>query len=141
MFYIGLLYRENMKKIFLSETTRPSWLIFGLWHHLVDLYQVCSNLPLGLKMGPPRGPHILHRLIKGNYGKIFLYEFTRQRALIFDILASCTQWTSTEFVQIIPLGPRPGSGHMFYIYILIKGNHSKIFLSETTKPRALIFGM
>ena len=30
---------------------------------------------------------------------------------------------------------------MFYIYILIKGNHSKIFLSEITKPRALIFEM
>ena len=29
MFYIGL-YRENMKKIFLSEATRPKVLIFGM---------------------------------------------------------------------------------------------------------------
>ena len=33
MFNIGL-YSENMKNLFLSETTR---------HHLVDFYQVCSN--------------------------------------------------------------------------------------------------
>ena len=29
MFYIGL-YRENVKKIFLSETTMPRTLIFGM---------------------------------------------------------------------------------------------------------------
>ena len=29
--------------IFLSETTRPRVLIFDMQHHLVDLYQVCSN--------------------------------------------------------------------------------------------------
>ena len=29
MFYIGL-YRENVKKIFLSETTGPKALIFGM---------------------------------------------------------------------------------------------------------------
>ena len=42
MFYIGL-YREVRGKIFLSETIRPRALIFGMKHHLVDLYQVCSN--------------------------------------------------------------------------------------------------
>ena len=31
------------EKIFLSETTRPRALIFGMKHHLVDLHQVCSN--------------------------------------------------------------------------------------------------
>ena len=33
----------------------------------------------------------------------------------------------------------PPGGHMFYIG-LIKRKHEKIFLSETTGPRALIFG-
>ena len=37
------LYRENMKNFYLSETTRPRALIFGMKHHLVDFYQVCSN--------------------------------------------------------------------------------------------------
>ena len=50
MFNIGL-HRENMKKIFLSETTRPRVLIFGINHQQVDLYmyQVCSNYVLGAK--------------------------------------------------------------------------------------------
>ena len=36
-FYIGL-YREQNEKIFLSETTRPRALVFGMKYHLVDLY-------------------------------------------------------------------------------------------------------
>ena len=31
-------------------------------------------------------------------------------------------------------------GHMFYI-VLYREKHKKIFSSETTRPRALIFGM
>ena len=31
-------------------------------------------------------------------------------------------------------------GHMFYIG-LYRGRHGKIFVSETIRPRALIFGM
>ena len=27
----------------LSETARPRALIFGMMHHVVDLYQICSN--------------------------------------------------------------------------------------------------
>ena len=42
IFYTGL-YRENDEKIFLSETTRLRVLIIGIKHHLVNLYQVCSN--------------------------------------------------------------------------------------------------
>ena len=42
MFYIGL-YREKHEKIFLSETTMPRAFIFGMKHHLVNLYQVCLN--------------------------------------------------------------------------------------------------
>ena len=44
MVYIGL-YREKHEKI-LSETTRPRALMFGMKHHLVNLYQVCSSEPL-----------------------------------------------------------------------------------------------
>ena len=46
-----LIYGKH-EKIW-SEATRPRALIFGMKHHLVDLYQVCSNIPLRLKMGPP----------------------------------------------------------------------------------------
>ena len=62
MFYIGL-YRENVKKIFVSETTEPRALILGIKHHQVDLYQVCSNNAPGVKMVPPWGSHVLYSII------------------------------------------------------------------------------
>ena len=54
MLYIGL-FREKHEKIFLSETTRPRALIFGMKHHLVDLQKVCSNYTPGAKNGPALG--------------------------------------------------------------------------------------
>ena len=43
-------------KIFLSESTRPNALIFGMVHdHLVDFYQACSNYGTGAKSGPVLG--------------------------------------------------------------------------------------
>ena len=62
MFYIGL-YWEKHEKIFLSETTMPRALIFGMKHHPVNFYQVCSNYIPGAKNGLPPGSHVLHRLI------------------------------------------------------------------------------
>ena len=49
---------------------------------------------------------------------------------------------STKLVQIMSLGQkwlRP-AGHMFYID-LFRENVKYIFLSENTRPRALMFGM
>ena len=51
------------EKIFLPETTRPRVLIFGLYHHLWELYQVCSNNAPEVKNGPVPGSHVLDRLI------------------------------------------------------------------------------
>ena len=62
MLYIDL-YREKHEKIFLSETTRPRALIFGMKHHLVNFYQVFSNYSPGAKNTPQPGSHVLHRLI------------------------------------------------------------------------------
>ena len=42
-----LSYWENIKQIFLSETTMPSALIFGMQHHLVRLYQFYSFFGTG----------------------------------------------------------------------------------------------
>ena len=53
---------ENREKIFLSDTTRPRAFIFGMKHHLVNLYQVCSNYIPGAKNVPAPGSHVLHRL-------------------------------------------------------------------------------
>ena len=54
MFYIGL-YREKREQIFLSETKGHRVLIFGMYHHLVDLYQVWSKYTPGAKNGSALG--------------------------------------------------------------------------------------
>ena len=85
MFYIGL-YRENHEKIFLSDTTRHRAFIFGMKHHLVNLYQVCLNNNPGAKNGSPWGSHVLHRLIsREKHEKIFLSETIWPRVFIFGM--------------------------------------------------------
>ena len=62
MFYIGL-YKKHMKK---SSCLKPYGLKLGYlvqWHHLVDLYQVCSNYAPEAKNGPSPASHDLHWLI------------------------------------------------------------------------------
>ena len=71
MLYIGL-YREKHEKIFLSETTKPRAMIFGIKHYLVVFYQpramifgikhylvvfyqVCPNYTPWAKNGPTLG--------------------------------------------------------------------------------------
>ena len=81
MFYIGL-YREKHGKVFWSETTRPRALIFGMKHHLVDLYRVCPNYTPGAKNGPTRGHMFCIGLYREKYEKIFLSETTRPRTFI-----------------------------------------------------------
>ena len=84
MFYIGL-YREKHEKILLFETTMPRALIFGMKHHLVNLYKVCSNYIPWAKNGPPRGHMFYIDLYRGKYEKIFLSESIWLRALIFGM--------------------------------------------------------
>ena len=92
-------------------------------------------------MAPPQGSHVLHRLIKGKPWKIFLFETIRPRALIFnvkhyleDLYQVCSNYT--------PVAKNcPPWGSQVVHYRLIKGKHGKKFLSETIKPRALIFGL
>ena len=75
IFYIGL-YREHKKKIFSSETTKPSALIFVMKHYLVDLFQVCYNFDLGAQ-NQPHGGHMFHRGPSSENIKTFLSETTR----------------------------------------------------------------
>ena len=79
-------------------------------------------------------------LYREKHGKIFWSETIRPRALIFgmthqqvDLYQVCSNYAP---------GAKNGLvwGHMFYIG-LYSEKHGKIFLSETIRPRALIFGM
>ena len=73
-----------MKKIFLSETTRPRTLIFGMMHYLVVFYQVCSNYTPGVKNGPSPGVTCIG-LNREKHEKIFMSETIRPRAMIFGM--------------------------------------------------------
>ena len=50
-----MIFKMKTLKILLFETRRPGALIFGMKHHLVDLYQVCSNYGPGAKNGSAPG--------------------------------------------------------------------------------------
>ena len=73
MLYIDL-YREKHETFFLFETIRPRALIFGMKHHLVDFYQLCSNYTPGSNYGPAPGGHMLY---------IGLYREQHEKNLLF----------------------------------------------------------
>ena len=59
--FIAIVHIGKNEHLFLSGTTRPRSLIFGLKHHQVDLFQVCSNYPGTINV-PPGG--ILFYILK-----------------------------------------------------------------------------
>ena len=71
-----MLTKGKLEKIFLSETTRRITVIFGIKHHLVDLFEICSNNAPGAKVGSAMGSHVLHIFIQGRHKDIFLSEHT-----------------------------------------------------------------
>ena len=73
MFYIGF-YREKQEKIFLSESTRLTALIFGMEHHLLNLYQVCSNYVPGAKNDRSGGHMFYIALYRKNMKKSSLLK-------------------------------------------------------------------
>ena len=54
------LIKGKHEYIFSSKTTRPRALIYGMKHHLVDLYQICSNYAPRAKHGPVLGGHMFY---------------------------------------------------------------------------------
>ena len=79
---IDLLWEKN-SKIFFSETTGPTALIFCMWQWLVVLYINCASHAPGVKFGHALGVDSLHRLTMGKTKKIFFSETKRPRASIF----------------------------------------------------------
>ena len=65
-----------------SESARPRALIFGMWHCLMDLFQVCSNGGPGVRNGPAAGGLGLKNEI---YFKIFFSRTARLRCLKSDM--------------------------------------------------------
>ena len=76
---------KKIKKIFFSETTGPTALIFCMWQWLMVLYINCANHVPGVKFGQAPGVDSLHRPIIVKTKKIFFSETTRPTALIFGM--------------------------------------------------------
>ena len=81
---IDLLWEKN-SKIFFSETTGPTALIFGMWQWLMVLYINYASHAPGVKFGHALGVDSFHRLTIGKTKKIFFSETTRPTALIFGM--------------------------------------------------------
>ena len=120
------LNREKHGKIFLSESIRSRALIFGMQHHLVDLYQICSNYAPGAKMalhlgpgaknGPASKSHVLHRLIQGEPWKNLLFWNHKVKSHDIWYVASPGKPLRSLF-KLYPWGQKWARswGHMFYI--------------------------
>ena len=79
------LTKGKNSKIFFSETTGPTALIFGMWQWLMVLYINCANHVPGVKFGHAPGVDSLHRPTIGQTKKIFFSETTGPTALIFGM--------------------------------------------------------
>ena len=86
---VDSLHRLTMgkKKIFFSETTGPTALIFCMWQWLMVLYINCASHAPGVKFGHAPVVDSLHRvrLTIGKTEKIFFSETTWPTALIFGM--------------------------------------------------------
>ena len=79
---MNLLWEKN-SKIFFSETTGHTALIFCMWQWLMVLYINCASHAPGVKFGHAPGVDSLHRLTMGKTKKNFFSETKRPRASIF----------------------------------------------------------
>ena len=82
--------------MFSSETTRTRALIYGMYHNLVDLYQVCSNIAPGANNGLTAG--VTQACIKSTfseYGHV-AYQIKGNEAynnMLANVLLLCTPLT------------------------------------------------
>ena len=83
---IDLLWEKN-SKIFFSETTGHTALIFCMWQWLMVLYINCASHAPGVKFGHAPGVDSLHRFTMGKTKKNFFSETKRPRASIFLYVA------------------------------------------------------
>ena len=100
---------------FLSETTRPRAWIFGMQHHIVDLYQVFQIMARRKKMGL-EASHVLHRLILGKHKKSSS-ETTIPRVLIIGMSVASPSGTLPCLFKLWFLGQKmtlPRSSHIFF---------------------------
>ena len=67
-------FQDETLKNFLSENTSSRALIFGMYHHLVDLYQNCSNYFPGAQNGPAPGSQVYIGLYRENMKNLLVWN-------------------------------------------------------------------
>ena len=130
--YVG----KTLKTLFLSETILPRALIFGMYHHLVNLYQVCSRYPWGQKCPAPGATCFTKAYIRKNMDQIFFSETIWHRALIFSM-----QHHLVDLYQVcLNYGlaakkcPRPGVTCFTYSYNKRNVKKSCCLISQGLQP-------
>ena len=128
-FYIG-----KTNQIFLSETTMPSTLIFGMQHHVVRLYQFYLIWSKGLLSEPACE---LACSVYESIGEIFFSDTTRHRTLIFVMQHHLVYL----FLVCSHNGPCAKTGPTLRLHVLQRLIYGtlKLVYSETTEPRVYIW--
>ena len=104
---IDLLWEKN-SKIFFSETTGPTALIFGMWQWLMVLYINYASHAPGVKFGhAPGGSIVSIDLLWEKIKKIFFSETTGPTALIFGMC----QWLMVLYINCAIHAPGVKFGH------------------------------
>ena len=78
-------YIVKTLRIFLSKSIRPRTTIFGMQHHLVDLYKDCSKFAPRVKIDPAPGVTSFTQDYIVNFLKVFLSETERPRTVVFGM--------------------------------------------------------
>ena len=137
-------------KIFLSETTRPRALIFGM----LTSTKFVQIIPLGPKLGPSQGSYILHRLNKTESAVFQYCSFSISKDPVFQIIYIGQTWNKFLVCNHKALsldiwyvasssGPLPSCSYnascakkwarprsqMFFIGLFIYGKNERIFPS------------
>ena len=71
-------YTKTKTKIFFSETTGPTALIFGMWQWLMVFYIYYANHAPGVKFGHAPGLDCIYRLTVGKHSNISISKASRQ---------------------------------------------------------------
>ena len=105
---IDLLWEKN-SKIFFSETTGHTALIFCMWQWLMVLYINCASHAPGVKFGHAPGVDSLHRLTMGKTKKIFFSETKRPRAsIIYVAMFGSPHYKLCQSCPWVKFGHAPG---------------------------------
>ena len=111
--------------------TRPRALIFGMYHHLVNFYQVCSNYTSWAKNGPTARVKFYIGLYRENMKKSCL----KPQGIEPWYVAS-TSGPLPSLFKLFTWGPL--RGHMFYIGLYKENVKKSCLKPQGLEPRHLV---